>query len=164
MSLQMFYTTITYHATCFVMDWTLMLGFAFCCPQPVWLKFMRNPAQDHPPGWLLLFFPWDVRGGNSKAVRSTELMMEFNLNDCLFEVWDEQAAKTHIERWADKSEVETHIFRFGHIQDKQEGKKMLGDPGVCHHCYCPAPHFLTPSSIFSFKPGKQCSERLWKLL
>ena len=24
MSLQMFYTTITYHATCFVMDWMLM--------------------------------------------------------------------------------------------------------------------------------------------
>ena len=95
---------------------------------------------------------WDVRGGNSKAVRSTELMME--CNDCLFEGWNEQTAKTHIERWADKSEVETHIVRFGHIQDKQEGDKMLGDPGVCHHCYCPASHFLTPSSIFPFKQGK----------
>ncbi len=82
----MFYMTITYHATCFVMDWTLMmLGLAFCYPQPVWLMFMRNPAQDHPPGsgWMVVAFlpvsgadsTWDVCGGNSKAVRSTELMM-----------------------------------------------------------------------------------------
>jgi hypothetical protein len=35
------------------------LGLALCCPQPVWsrLMFMRKPTQDHPPGWLLSFFP-----------------------------------------------------------------------------------------------------------
>ena len=31
---------------------------------------------------------------------------------------------------------------------------MLGDPWVCHHCYCPASHFLTPSSTFPLKQGK----------
>ncbi len=33
-------------------------GPCFCCPQPerVWSIFMRNFAQDHPPGWLLSFF------------------------------------------------------------------------------------------------------------
>ncbi len=48
------------------------------------------------------------------AVRNTEIMME--CNDCLFEGWNEQTAKTHIEMWPDKSEVETHIVRIGHIQ------------------------------------------------
>jgi hypothetical protein len=72
-------------------------------------------------------------------------MME--CNDCLFEGWNEQTAITHIERWADKSEEETRIVRFGHIQDKQEGDKMLGDPGV-------SSHFLPLSSIFPFKQGK----------
>jgi hypothetical protein len=48
-----------------------------------------------------------LKGGNSKEVRSTVLMMEFN--NCLFEGRNEQTANTHIERWADKSEVETQI-------------------------------------------------------
>ena len=39
---------------------------------------------------------WDERGGNSKSVRNTELMMESN--DCLFEGWNEQTCTTHIER------------------------------------------------------------------
>jgi hypothetical protein len=95
---------------------------------------------------------WDERGGNSIAVRNTEIMME--CNDCLFEGWNEQTAKTHIEMWPDKSEVETHIVRIGHILDKPEGDKMLGDPGVCHHCHCPASHFLRPSSNFAPKQGK----------
>ena len=34
-------------------------------------------------------------------------------------------ATPHIERWPDKSEVETHIVRAGHINDKPEGDKML---------------------------------------
>ena len=71
---------------------------------------------------------WDERGGNSNAVRNTELMME--CNDCLFEGWNQQTSKTHLKRWPDKSEVETHIVRIGHIMDKPEGDKMLGDPGV----------------------------------
>jgi hypothetical protein len=50
---------------------------------------------------------WDVHEGDSKAVGNTELMME--CNDCLFDGWNEQTDKTHIERWTDKSEVETHI-------------------------------------------------------
>ena len=95
---------------------------------------------------------WDERGGNSNAVRNTELMME--CNDCLFEGWNEQTATTHIELWSDQSEVETHFVRVGHILDKQEGDKMLGDPGVCHTCYCPASHFLTPSSPWPLKQGK----------
>jgi hypothetical protein len=45
---------------------------------------------------------------------------------------DEFARGQHTVRA--KLEVETHIVRIGHIQDKQEGDKMLGDPGVCHHC------------------------------
>jgi hypothetical protein len=79
-------------------------------------------------------------------------MME--CNDCLFEGWNQQTAKTHIEAWPDKSEVETHIVRIGHISDKPEEDKMLGDPGVCHHCHCPASHFLQPSCNFPLKQGK----------
>ncbi len=36
-----------------------------------------------------------------------ELMME--RNDCLYEGWNGQKATTHIGRWPDQSEVETHI-------------------------------------------------------
>jgi hypothetical protein len=31
---------------------------------------------------------------------------------------------------------------------------MSGVPGVCHHCHCPASHFLRPSSNCSLKQGK----------
>ncbi len=56
-------------------------------------------------------------------------MMECNA--CLFdEGWNEQTAKTHVERWPDKSVVETHIVRAGHFKDKPEGDKMLDDPWV----------------------------------
>jgi hypothetical protein len=65
---------------------------------------------------------WDERGGNSNAVRNTELMME--CNDCLFEGWNEQTVTTHIEMWSDQSEVEIHFVRVGHILDKLEGDKM----------------------------------------
>ena len=37
---------------------------------------------------------------------------------------------------------------------------MLGDPGVCHHCYCPASHFLRPSSSFPPKQGKAIFRRV----
>ena len=70
-------------------------------------------------------------------------MME--CNDCLFEGWNEQTATTHIERWPDKSEVETHIVQAGHINYKPEVDKMLCDPGNCHHCFCPASHWLNPA-------------------
>ena len=55
-------------------------------------------------------------------------MME--CNDCLFDGWDVQKTTTHLERLPDKSEVETHIFWAGHINDKPEGDKMLGDLGT----------------------------------
>jgi hypothetical protein len=74
----------------------------------------KSGVQDHPPGCLLPFFLCldqnlheMLKGGNSKEVRSTVLMME--CNNCLFEGWNEQTANAHIERWADKSEVETQI-------------------------------------------------------
>ena len=85
-------------------------------------------------------------------MRNTELMME--CNDCLFEGWNEQTATTHIEIWSDQSVVETHFVQVGHILDKQEGDKMMGEQGVCHTCYCSASHFLTPSSPWPLKPGK----------
>ena len=66
--------------------------------------------------------------GNSNSVRNTELMME--CNDCLYEGWNVETSTTHLETWPDQSEVGTHIVRVGHIQDKPEGDKMLGDPGV----------------------------------
>ena len=55
-------------------------------------------------------------------------MME--CNDLLFEGWNEQTATTHLETWPDKSEVETHIVRAGHIHDKPEGDKMLDALGT----------------------------------
>ena len=79
-------------------------------------------------------------------------MME--CNDCLFEGRNEQTATTHIERWPDQSEVETHITRAGHINDKPEGDKMLGDPGKCPHCFCPASHWLNPSRSWPAQQGK----------
>jgi hypothetical protein len=111
---------------------------------------VHEKKRSRPSTWMVAaFYPvsgaestWDDYGGNFKVVRSTELMMD--CNNCLYEGWNEQTKTTHLERWADKSEVETHIVRIGHIQDKQEGDKMLGDPGVFHHCYCPASHFLRP--------------------
>ena len=78
-------------------------------------------------------------------------MMESN--DCLFEGWNEQTCTTHIERWPD-GEVETHVVKAGHINDKPEGDKMLGDPGNCHNCLCPASHWLSPSRIWPDKQSK----------
>ena len=120
----------------------------------MWAGNLLNVYEDvcgRPSTWFVACFllslgadsKWDERGGNSKSVRSTELMME--CNDCLFEGWNEQTATTHIERWPDKSEVETHIVQAGHINYKPEGDKMLGDPGNCHHCFCPASHWLNPA-------------------
>ena len=88
---------------------------------------VHENIRSRPSTWMVAAFlpvsgpdaKWDERGGNSMAVRNTELMME--CNDCLFEGWNEQTAKTHIEMWPDKSEVETHIVRIGHILDKPEG-------------------------------------------
>ncbi len=94
---------------------------------------------------------WDERGGNSKSARNTELMMKSN--DCLFEGWNEQTYTTHIERWPAKSEVETHIVRVGAINNKPKGDKLLGGPGNCHHCLCPASHWLSPSRIWPAKEG-----------
>ena len=31
---------------------------------------------------------------------------------------------------------------------------MLGDPGNCHHCFCPASHWLSPDRIWPAKQGK----------
>ena len=140
-----------------------------------WVLFLLSTAtllnvyektRSRPSTWMVAaFYPvsgaestWDARGGNSKAVRGVELMME--CNNCLYEGWNEQTKTTHCERWADKLEVETHIVRIGHIQDKPEWDKMLGDPGVCHHCYCPASHFLRPSRSFPPKQGKAIFRRV----
>ena len=89
----------------------------------VWAGNLLNLHEDYrgrPSTWYVLSSlgaesRWDDRGGNSKSVRNTELMME--CNDCLFEGWNEQTATPHLEVWPDKSEVETHIIRAGHIND-----------------------------------------------
>lgn len=128
----------------------------------VWAGNLFNVHEDvrgRPSTWYICcFLPslgaesrWDDRGGNSKSVRNTELMME--CNDCLFEGWNEQTATTHLEVWPDKSEVETHIIQADHINDKPEGDKMLGDPGNCHHCHCPASHWLNPERSWPAKQG-----------
>ena len=129
------------------------------CGQATCSMSMRMFVEGHPPGLLLVFVlslgadsNWDKSGGNSQSVRITELMME--CNDCLFEGWNEQTATTHIERWPDKSEVETHIVQAGHINDKPEGDKMLGDPGNCHHCFCPTSHWLNPARSWPAKQSK----------
>jgi hypothetical protein len=52
---------------------------------------VHEKTRSRPSTWMVVAFlpvsgadsTWDVRGGNSKAVRSTELMME--CNDCQFE-------------------------------------------------------------------------------
>ena len=128
----------------------------------MWAGNLLNLHEDYrgrPSTWYVCcFLPslgaesrWDDRGGNSKSVRNTEVMME--CNDCLFEGWNEQTATTHLEVWPDKSEVETHIVRAAHINDKPEGDKMLGDPGNCHHCLCPASHWLNPERSWPAKRG-----------
>jgi hypothetical protein len=42
---------------------------------------------------------------------------------CLFEGRNQQTAKTHIEMWPDRSEVDTHIVRIGHILELDLDKK-----------------------------------------
>jgi hypothetical protein len=80
-------------------------------------------------------------------------MMEMECNNCMYEGWNEQTATTHIERWPDQSEMETHMARIGHIQDKQEGDKMLGSPVGCHTCHFPASFDLTPSRSWPLRQG-----------
>ena len=121
---------------------------------------VHEKIRSRPSTWMVAAFlpvsgvesTCDKQVGNSNAVRNTELMME--CNDCLFEGWNEQTANTHIERYSDKSEVETHIVQIGHIQDKPAGDKMLGDPGVCHHCTCPPSQFLMPARTTSYLSSK----------
>jgi hypothetical protein len=48
------------------------------------------------------------------------------------------------------------MVRIGHILDKQEGDKWLGDPGVCLT-------FGDHQSRILFNKAKQYSERLWRL-
>ena len=78
----------------------------------VWAGNLLNLHEDYrgrPSTWYVCcFLPslgaesrWDDRGGNSKSVRNTEVMME--CNDCLFEGWNEKTATTHLEVWPDKS-------------------------------------------------------------
>ena len=63
----------------------------------VWAGNLFNVQEDvhgRPSTWFVACLlpnlgadsKWDERGGNSKSVRSTELMME--CNDCLFEGWN----------------------------------------------------------------------------
>jgi hypothetical protein len=84
----------------------------------LWAANLFNVHADlraRPSTWFVACFiptlgpesKWDERGGNSKAVRNTELMME--CNDCLYEGWNEQTCTTHLERWLDKSEVEREL-------------------------------------------------------
>ena len=115
---------------------------------------MHGPILNRPASWMLVAFApvlgvdskWPSEGGNSKSIRATELMME--VNDCLFEGWNEYTKGTHCEEWPDGSSAETHIVRAGSIQDKPEGDKALGSPGGCHHCYCPATKYLHPEVLF----------------
>ena len=125
--------------------------FSFSCQCPVNLfHHVHDKTCSRPSTWMVAaFYPvlgveslWDERGGNSNSVRNVELMIE--CNDCLFEGWNDQTCKTHIERWPDQSDVETHIVRIGHIQDKPEGDKMLGDP----RSWC-LPHLHLSSCILS---------------
>jgi hypothetical protein len=112
--------TITCHANFFARN--LILGLLFFWSTANLLN-VHEKIRSRPSTWMVAAFlpvsgpesTWDERGGNSNAVRSTEIMME--CNDCLFEGWNQQTAKTHIEAWpdSDKSEVETHIVRIGHI-------------------------------------------------
>ena len=52
---------------------------------------MHGPILNRPASWMLVAFApvlgvdseWPERGGNSKSIRATELMME--VNDCLYE-------------------------------------------------------------------------------
>ena len=123
---------------CFTMAWNLMLDLVFVLHS---LIDVQEKIRSRPSTWMVVtqavaFLPvsgpestWDNRGGNSKVVRSTELMMECNhCSGCLSKGRNEQTTKSHMERWAGKSAVQTHIVRIGHTQDKQEGDKMLGDP------------------------------------
>ncbi len=90
---------------------------------------LNENMRSRPFAWMVVaFYPvsgaetkWDERGGNSKSVRSIELMME--CNNCLYQGWNDQTATTHIERWLDKSEMETHMSRICHIQASRKGTK-----------------------------------------
>ena len=42
----------------------------------------------------------------------------------------------------------------GRLIDKPEGDEMLDDPGNCHHCFCPASHWLNLARSWPAKPGK----------
>ena len=101
---------------------------------------VHGPILNRPASWMLAAFApvlgdnskWPGRGGNSKSIRSIEIMME--VNDCLYEGWNEYTRDTHCEEWPDGSSAETHIVRAGSINDKPEGDKALGSPLLlsCH--------------------------------
>jgi hypothetical protein len=141
-NLYSYYMTITCYTNSFAMAWNLIQGLfvvgiqsqsAQCCSwesplkaiQGMVVAFQFQGSEEH----------WNNDGMQSLAIH------------CLFKGRNQQTAKTHIEMWPDRSEVETHIVRIGHILeldlDKkeafllEEGDKMLGDPGVCHRCHCP---------------------------
>ena len=62
---------------------------------------VHENIRSRPSTWMVAAFlpvsgpdaKWDERGGNSMAVRNTELMME--CNGCLLEGWNEQTANTY---------------------------------------------------------------------
>ena len=59
------------------------MTFVVMCGQATCSMSMRMFVEGHPPGLLLVFLlslgadsKWDERGGNSKSVRNTQLMMQ----------------------------------------------------------------------------------------
>ncbi len=115
----------------------------FCVLWTANLLNVYGPILNRPASWMFAAFlpvlgynsKWQGQGGNSKSIRSIELMME--VNDCLSEGWNEYTKVTNCEEWPDGLSAETHIVRAGNIVDKPEGDKALGAPGGCHHCHCP---------------------------
>ena len=76
---------------------------------------MHGPILNRPASWMLVAFApvlgvdseWPSVGGNSKSIRATELMME--VNDCLYEGWNEYTKDTHCEEWPDGSSAESAL-------------------------------------------------------
>ena len=102
---------------------------------------------------------WDLKGGNSLAVRNTELAL--HAWDALFGGWNAFSQHPRPMEWSDGQIAMTHTLYAGSIVDKQEQDRLMADPGSCHTCHCPSEHYLSADKYF---PSKSSREVLGKVI
>ena len=153
------------HATCFFMASNLIL-FCFVLLFTANLINVHEKIHSRPATWMVAAFlpvpgvesTWDERGGNSNAVRNTELMME--CNDCLFEGDWCRKAETRRLYELDPSLPRLYVMPISSILGKLPLVRA-GDTGTIQHSMRGRAEQCFPGGKADTSPGKGDGSRLY---